>query len=103
MYTDIVSHHWLLMRYAFPSSITETDVGPLKAGDRIRLRASIDDFSRFKKRYSKATGLVAIYYLEDTTNPVFDVRLDEAEVTLLESNTGEQGGGGQPAPRTESK
>jgi hypothetical protein len=74
----------------FVISIAETDVGPFKAGDRIRLRASIDDFSRFKKKYSKATGLVAIYYLEHLPNPVFDIRLDEAKVTLLEPSTGEQ-------------
>ena len=67
----------------FVISIAETDVGPFKVGDRIRLRASIDDFSRFKKGYSKATGLIAIYYLEDLPNPVFDVRLDKAKVTLL--------------------
>lgn len=90
-------------RFRFFISIAETDDGPFKAGDRIRLRASIDDFSRFKKGYHKATGLVAIYYLEDAPNPVFDVRLDEAEVTLLEPNTGEQAGAGQPAARAESK
>ena len=50
-------------QFRFVINIAETDAGPFKAGDWIRLQASIDDFSRFKKGYSKATGLVAIYYL----------------------------------------
>ncbi|MGB2454712.1 MAG: hypothetical protein ACPIG7_08980, partial [Akkermansiaceae bacterium] len=51
----------------------------------------IDDFSRFKKGYSKATGLVAIYYLEGNPNPVFDVRLDEAKITRLKSDADKEG------------
>ena len=70
-------------QFRFVINIAETDAGPFKAGDRIRLQASIDDFSRFKKGYGKATGLVAIYYLEGNPNPVFDVRLDEAKITRL--------------------
>lgn len=35
-----------------------------KAGDRIKLKATIDDFSRFRKDFDLATGLIAIYHLE---------------------------------------
>ena len=86
----------------FSISIAEMDDVAFKAGERIRLRAAIDDFSRFKKRYSKATGLVVIYYLEESPNPLFNLRLDKADVTRLESNAGEQGGPGRPATRSES-
>ncbi|MCH1419127.1 MAG: hypothetical protein L7W40_02395 [Akkermansiaceae bacterium] len=78
-------------QFRFVINIAETDAGPFKAGDRIRLQASIDDFSRFKKGYSKATGLVAIYYLEGNPNPVFDVRLDEAKITRLKSDADKEG------------
>ncbi|MEO1832649.1 MAG: hypothetical protein ABGZ08_08960, partial [Akkermansiaceae bacterium] len=78
-------------QFRFVINIAETDAGPFKAGDRIRLQTSIDDFSRFKKGYSKATGLVAIYYLEGNPNPVFDVRLDEAKITRLKSDADKEG------------
>ena len=67
----------------FAIRIAKSDAGPFHSGDRVRLKASIDDFSRFRKDYSRALGLVAIYYLEEGPNPVFDLRLDEAEVTLV--------------------
>lgn len=86
----------------FSIRVANIDDVAFKAGERIRLRAAIDDFSRFKKRYSKAMGLVAIYYLEGAPNPVFDLRLENADVTRLEPNKGEQGGAGQPATRSES-
>ncbi|QTN32653.1 hypothetical protein HZ994_10020 [Akkermansiaceae bacterium] len=82
-------------RLGFSITIAEIDDVAFKAGERIRLRAAIDDFSRFKKRYSKAMGLVAIYYLEESPNPVFNLRLDKADVTRLEPNKGEQGGAGK--------
>jgi hypothetical protein len=71
--------------FRFFIRIAKTDDGPFKAGDRVRLQASIDDFSRFRKDYSRATGLVAIYYLEEGPNPVFDLRLDKAELTLIKA------------------
>ena len=67
----------------FAIRMAKTDAGPFRSGDRVRLKASIDDFSRFRKDYSRAFGLVAIYYLEEGPNPVFSLRLDEAEVTLI--------------------
>lgn len=67
----------------FAIRIAKSDAGPFHSGDRVRIKASIDDFSRFRKDYSRAFGLVTIYYLEEGPNPVFDLRLDEAEVTLV--------------------
>ena len=90
-------------QFRFFISLARAGDGTFKAGDRIRLRASIDDFSRFKKRYGKATGLVALYYLEGSPNPVFDLRLDEAKITLIEPNNGEQDGADQPATAPASK
>lgn len=58
--------------------------GPFQAGDRVRLKASIDDFSRFRTDFSRVMGLVAIHYLEEGPNPVFLLKLDEAEITLVE-------------------
>ena len=68
----------------FAIAIEKPDAGPFQAGDRVRLKASIDDFSRFRKDFSRAMGLVAIYYLEEGPNPVFLLKLDEAEITLVE-------------------
>lgn len=73
----------------FRIHIAKASAGPFKAGDRVRLKASIDDFSRFKNDYGRATGLITIYYLEDFPNPVFILRLDEAEITLLEHQISE--------------
>jgi len=87
----------------FGISIAKASAGPFRAGDRVRLKASIDDFSRFKKDYGRATGLVAIYYLEDSPNPVFTLRLDEAEITLLKPSTSEQDGADQPTTAPKSK
>ena len=78
----------------FGISIEKATAGPFRAGDRVRLKASIDDFSRFRKDYFRAFGLVAIYYLEEGPNPVFDLRLDRAEVTLIK-------GANQDAGKTE--
>jgi hypothetical protein len=64
-------------------SIAKATAGPFQAGDRVSLKASIDDFSRFRKDYTRERGLVAIYYWEDSPNRVFNLRLDEAEVTLI--------------------
>ena len=58
-------------------------VGPFKAGDRIRLKAEIDDFSRFKKDFDLATGLVAIYHLEGAPHPIFWLKLAKAEIIQL--------------------
>ena len=68
----------------FDISVEKAAAGPFRTGDRVRLKAAIDDFSRFRKNYRRATGLVAIYYLEESPNPVFSLILDEAEVTLIQ-------------------
>ena len=65
-------------------AIEKSNTGPFQAGDQVRLKAAIDDFSRFKKGFFRATGLVAIYYLEEGPNPAFLLKLDEAEVTLIQ-------------------
>ena len=36
-----------------------------KDGDRVKLKAYMDDFLRFRKDIDRATGLIAIYYLDD--------------------------------------
>jgi hypothetical protein len=82
--------------FRFFIRIAKADDGPFKAGDRVRLRASIDDFSRFKKRYHQATGLVAIHFLEESPNPVFCLRFDEAEVTLIKG-ANQDAGKSEPA------
>ena len=87
----------------FAIRITKTDAGPFQAGDRVRLKASIDDFSRFRKDYTRATGLVAIYYLEDAPNPVFSLRLDEAEVTLIKGANQDAGKSEAAKPEGTSK
>ena len=66
-------------------SVKESKAGPFKAGDRVRLKASIDDFLRFRKRFSLATGLAAIYYLDDAPTSVFHLKLEKAEIILLDS------------------
>ncbi len=87
----------------FAIRIAKASTGPFQAGDRVRLKSTIDDFARFRKGYTRATGLVAIYFLEDSPNPAFMLRLDEAEITLLEPHTGEQDGADQPATAPGSK
>ena len=62
-------------------SVKDSNAGPFKAGDRVRLKASIDDFSRFKAKYRFATGLAAIYYLDDAPTTMFELRLENAEIT----------------------
>jgi len=71
-------------QWFFCITINKSQTGPYKAGDRIRLQSSIDDFSRFRKNYRKALGIISIYHLEENPNPVFVLKLDEAEITLLE-------------------
>lgn len=66
----------------FGISLAKTSAGPFKAGDRVRLQASIDDFSRFKKNYTRAMGPVAIHYLKDSPN-FLHLKLDEAKLTLI--------------------
>jgi len=75
----------------FAIRIAKTDAGPFQAGERVRLKASIDDFSRFRKDFHRAMGLVAIYYLEEGPNPAFLLKLDEAEVTLIKGANQEAG------------
>jgi hypothetical protein len=67
----------------FEIKIAKSNAGPFKAGDRVKLSASIDDFSRFGKDFGKARGLMAIYYYDDAPNPVFYLKLDEADVALV--------------------
>jgi len=69
----------------FAIKIRKAKAGPFKEGQRVRLKASIDDFSRFREGYSDATGLVVVYYLENAPNPIMILKLDEAEVMLIES------------------
>lgn len=57
--------------------------GPFRAGDRVRLKALTDDFSRFRKDYRRALGVVAVYHMEAAPNPVFIVKFDKAELTLM--------------------
>lgn len=90
-------------QFRFFISLSETSAGPFKAGDQVRLKASIDDFSRFKKHYDKATGLVVIYHLEDSPNPVFDLRLGKAEITLVSADRGNPATSPQSKPEGNSK
>jgi hypothetical protein len=85
----------------FAIRIAKTDAGPFHSGDRVRLKASIDDLSRFRKDYTRATGLVAIYYLEDAPNPVFSLRLDEAEIALI-NGADQEAGKREPAKPEET-
>ncbi len=62
-------------------SVKELKSGPFKAGDRVKLTAAIDDFSRFRKKYHLATGLAAIYYLDDAPTTIFELRLENADIT----------------------
>jgi hypothetical protein len=80
----------------FSIHIAKTNGGPFKAGDRVRLKGVIDDFSRFRKDYFRATGLVAIHYLENAPNPVFCLRMGEAELTLIHG--ADHDGGGKTGP-----
>ena len=68
----------------FMIAIEKPSAGSFQAGERVRLKASIDDFSRFRKNFFRAMGLVAIYYLEEGPNPAFLLKLDEAEITLMD-------------------
>ena len=61
----------------------DAKVGPFEAGDRIRLKAEIDDFSRFRKDFELATGLVAIYHLDGAPHPIFWLKLAKAEIIRL--------------------
>jgi len=63
--------------------INESSAGPFKAGDRVRLKAYVDDFSRFRKGFSRATGLIAVYYLEDAPPAMFWLHFDRAELSLV--------------------
>ena len=51
--------------------------------------------------YTRATGLVAIYYLEDAPNAVFSLKLDEAEVTLI-NGANQDAGKSEPAKPEET-
>jgi hypothetical protein len=66
-------------------SVNESKAGPFNAGDRVRLKASIDDFSRFRKNFRLATGLAAIYYLDDAPTSIFQLQLEKAEINLVKS------------------
>lgn len=63
--------------------IKESSAGPFKAGDRVRLKAYVDDFSRFRKGFSRATGLIAVYYLEDAPPAMFWLHFDRVELSLV--------------------
>lgn len=63
--------------------LEDSELEPFKAGDRIRLKASIDDFSRFRKDFGRATGLVAIYHLDGAPHPIFWLKLAKAEIVRL--------------------
>ena len=80
-------------------TVTKSDAGPFRAGDRVRLESSIDDFSRFRKDFGRATGLVVVYYLEQAPNPVFLLKLGEAKINRIEHPDGAN----QPAAALDSE
>lgn len=61
--------------------IQQPSQGPFEAGERVKLRATIDDFSRFRKDFSKAYGVVAFYHFDGHPGPFFTLKLDEATIT----------------------
>lgn len=63
--------------------IEDSKAGPFKAGDRVRLKAYLDDFSRFRKGFRRATGLIAVHYLEEAPPVMFWIHLDKAELSLV--------------------
>lgn len=73
----------IMLGYLNVIVLSDAKSGPFKAGDRIRLKADIDDFSRFRKDFGLATGLVTIYHLEGAPHPIFWLKLAKAEITRL--------------------
>lgn len=63
--------------------IKDSNAGPFKAGSRVQLKAHLDDFSRFRKGFSSATGLIVVHYLEDAPPAMFRIHLEKAELTLV--------------------
>jgi len=65
----------------FTISVEKPSETPWEKGQRIKLTATIDDFSRFQKDLSDSFGIVAIYYFEDDPGPFFMLKLNEAKIT----------------------
>lgn len=80
---QVIEGKEVMLGYLNVILVEEIKNGPFKAGDRIRLKAKIDDFSRFKKNFDLATGLVAIYHLEGAPHPIFWLKLAKAEIIQL--------------------
>ena len=80
---QVIEGEEILLGYLNVIVLGDADVGPFKAGDRIRLKADIDDFSRFRKNFELANGLVAIYHLDGAPHPIFWLKLAKAEIIRL--------------------
>lgn len=80
---QVIDGEEMMLGYLNAIFLSDAKVGPFKAGDRIRLKANIDDFSRFRKNFELATGLVTIYHLDGAPHPIFVLKLAKAEVTRL--------------------
>ncbi len=80
---QVIDGKELMLGYLNAIVLSDAKVGPFKAGDRIRLKATIDDFSRFRKNFELATGLATIYHLEGAPYPIFWLKLAKAEVIHL--------------------
>jgi hypothetical protein len=80
---QVIEGEEMVLPYLNVIVLGDAKVGPFKAGDRIRLKADIDDFSRFRKNFGLATGLVAIYHLDGAPHPIFWLKLAKAEIIRL--------------------
>ena len=80
---QVIEGKEVMLGYLNTIMLSDAKVGPFKAGDRLRLKADIDDFSRFRKDFDLATGLVAIYHLDGAPHPIFWLKLAKAEIIRL--------------------
>ena len=62
------------------------EVKSLRAGDRIKLEAVLEDFSTNRPRDHTFLGVTAIHYLDEAPHPIFVLGFTRAKITVMEKD-----------------